>query len=157
MEHTAHVNRRDKLLVGWMFYEHARVVQERTTHDGFLRDIRFLFAYRGLTLRKYQEIKRLVADWSSTVTANKAAHADAGSILFSTMGDWDGFFDGTADEMGGTKHGIAVVVHCPGISFSCAETLHQLFDSMFDQGFYLGFDIQLPQAKNGAGIGEYAC
>lgn len=136
--------RKDRQLSEKVFRESERIVSEHTEHAGYSCEVRYLFSFRGMDLRKNQAIEQAVRDWAATVTASAVASKDAGHILFLRAKGWDDHFAGKT-----TLYGLSLIVSCPGVSISASEGLHKVFCDMYDDNLYVGFDIQLPQGIKG--------
>lgn len=141
--------RKDKQLSEKVFRESERIVDTHTEHAGYSCEVRYLFSFRGMDLRKNQAIEKTVRDWAATVTASAVASKDAGHVLFLRAKGWDDYFAGKTDENSSIQYGLSLIVSCPGVSISASEGLHKVFCDMYDDHLYIGFDIQLPQGIKG--------
>lgn len=141
--------RKDRQLSEKVFREGERILAEHTNHAGYSCEVRYLFSFRGMDLRKNQAIERTVHSWAATVTASEVANKDAGHIHFLRAKGWDDYFAGKTEENSSVRYGLALIISCPGVSLSAAEGLHKVFCDMYDDNLYIGFDIQLPQGIRG--------
>lgn len=146
-------DRKDKILASSLFNECDRLSRKHTKHPGFTKEARFYFSFFGLTLRRDQELRRLIADWAATATTSLKANAEAGGVLVQRAAQWDDFFDGKP-----VGFGYSMSLVCPGISIADAEGLHRLLETMYDDDFYVAFDIQTPESIGGYPYSrEFSC
>lgn len=146
-------HRKDKALVDRLFQECDRLIRNYTKHPGFSKEVRFYFSFSGLTLRREQELRNLIQDWASTATTSRAAHPEAGGVSVIRSVRWDDFFDGKVFD-----NGFSMLLLCPGLSLSDTEGLHRLLETMYDDDFYVAFDIQTPDSIAGVPYSrEFSC
>lgn len=146
-------NRKDRVSVCGLFQECDRIIRTYTNHPGFSKEVRFFFSYSGLTLRRDQEVRNLIKDWASTATSSRSANHAAGAVGFTRSARWDDFFAGKVFE-----NGFSMTLVCPGLSLGDAEGLHRLLETMYDDDFYVAFDLQTPESISGFAYSrEFSC